>query len=65
LSVAAAREQKSSPGAIESGFPQWLAAKQAKGLFPGYDPDLDFVALERRIASGESFALADKPQLSL
>jgi ribonuclease HI len=59
LSVAAAREQKTSPGAVESGFPVWLAAKQAKGLFPGYDPDADFEALERRIAAGETFALAE------
>ena len=59
LSVAAAREQKSSPGAVESGFPSWLAAKRAKGLFPGYDPDADFEVLERRIAAGENFALAE------
>jgi ribonuclease HI len=59
LSVAAARDQQSSPGAVESGFPTWLAAKQAKGVFPGYDPDPDFEALERRIAAGESFALAE------
>jgi ribonuclease HI len=60
LSVAAAREQKSSPGAVESGFPAWLAAKKAKGLFPEYDPDTDFETLERRIAAGDTFALADK-----
>jgi ribonuclease HI len=59
LSVAAAREQKSSVGAVESGFPAWLAAKQAKGLFPGYDPDTDFEILERRIAAGDTFALAE------
>jgi ribonuclease HI len=59
LSVAAAREQKSSSGAVESGFPAWLAGRQAKGLFPGYDPDTDFETLERRIAGGDTFARAE------
>lgn len=59
LSVAAAREQKSSPGAIDSGFPAWLAVKQAKGLFAGYDPTSDFETLERRVAGGDTFALAE------
>jgi ribonuclease HI len=60
LAVAAAREQKSSNGAVESAFLQWLAAKQAKGLYPGYDPDAEFEALERRLAAGENFPLADE-----
>jgi ribonuclease HI len=59
LAVAAAREKKSSEGAIESAFLEWLAAKQAKGRYPGYDPDADFERLERRVAAGESFALAE------
>jgi ribonuclease HI len=59
LAVGAAREQKSSNGAIDSGFPQWLAARQAKGLYPGYDPDAEFERLERRMAAGENFALAE------
>jgi ribonuclease HI len=59
LAVAAAREQKTSPGAIESGFLKWLEARQAKGMYPGYDPDAEFERLERRIAAGESFALAE------
>jgi ribonuclease HI len=59
LAVAAAREQKTSPGAIESGFLKWLEARQAKGRYPGYDPDAEFERLERRIAAGESFALAE------
>jgi ribonuclease HI len=53
LAVAAAREQKTSAGAVESGFPDWLAAKQAKRKFPAYNPDLDFELLERRLASEE------------
>jgi ribonuclease HI len=59
LAVAVAREQKTSPGAIESGFLKWLEARQAKGMYPGYDPDAEFERLERRIAAGESFALAE------
>jgi ribonuclease HI len=59
LAVAAARERKASDGAIESALLEWLAARQAKGLYPGYDPDGEFVRLERRIAGGESFALAE------
>jgi ribonuclease HI len=59
LAVAAAREHKSSNGAIESSFPQWLAARQAKGLYPGYDPDAEFERLERRVAAGENVALAE------
>lgn len=59
LAVAAAKEQKSSVGAIESRFWEWLAAKLAKGLYPGYDPDAEFEHLERRLAAGERFALAE------
>jgi ribonuclease HI len=61
LAVTAAREQKSSEGAIQSGFSEWLAAKQAKGLYAGYDPDAEFERLEQRVAAGESFALAEGP----
>lgn len=60
LAVAAAREQKTAPGLINSAFPEWLTARQAKGLYPGYDPDADFAQLERRLAAGETFALAEK-----
>ncbi len=58
LAVAAAREQKSSAGAVESAFLEWLAAKQAKRKFAGYDPDLDFELFERRLLEGEMFPLA-------
>ena len=57
LAVAAAREQKTSAGAVESGFPEWLAARQARRKFPGYDPDADFEALARRLAAGEEIPL--------
>ena len=58
LVVAAAREQKSSEGAVESKFSEWLAAKQAKKKFLGYDPDAEYELLERRLAVGEEFPLA-------
>lgn len=60
LAIAAAREGKSSAGAVDSEFSTWLQAKQAKGKFVGYDPDQAFAALERRVAEGESFPLAEK-----
>jgi ribonuclease HI len=59
LAVAAARGQKTSDGAVESGFPEWLAGRQARGLYPNYDPDAEFERLEQRMAAGESFALAE------
>jgi ribonuclease HI len=58
LAVAAAREKKSSPGAVESEFYEWLARKQGKKKFVGYDPDADFEVLQRRLAAGEEFPLA-------
>lgn len=60
LAVAAAREQKTSPGAVDSEFSSWLAAKQAKGLFAGYDPDRDFEVLEQRLAADMAFPLAER-----
>jgi ribonuclease HI len=59
LAVAAAREAKSSNGAVESGFAEWLAQKRKKGKFLEYDPDYAFELLEQRVAAGESFALAE------
>jgi ribonuclease HI len=60
LAVAAAKEQKTSAGVVESRFLEWLAERQAKGMFEGYDPDAAFTALETRVASGEGIALAEK-----
>lgn len=48
LAVSAARNQESSAGAIKSGFLEWLAARQAKGRYPGYDPDSDFEQVATR-----------------
>ena len=59
LAVAAAREQKTSAGIVESGFLDWLAAREAKGTFAGYDPDAAFSALEARVASGEGIPFAE------
>jgi ribonuclease HI len=58
LAVDAAREQKTSAGAVESKFLEWLSAKQAKKKFLGYDPDAEYESLERRLAAGEEFPLA-------
>jgi ribonuclease HI len=57
LAVRAAREQRSSEGAVPSGFAEWLVAEQGKGLYAGYDPDAGFLALEARIVEGEEFPL--------
>lgn len=59
LAVTAARERRSSEGAVESGLMEWLAAKQAKKKFLDYTPDAGFESLERRLAAGEEFPLAE------
>ena len=59
LAVSAAREHKTSDAAVESGFAEWLDGKRSRGLYEGYDPDAAFERIERRLAAGESFALAD------
>lgn len=59
LAVTAAREQKTSEGIVESAFDAWLAEQQAKERFVGYDPDAAFAELAKRVAAGESFALAE------
>jgi len=58
LAVDAAREQKTTTGALESKFLEWLSTKQAKKKFVGYNPDVEYESLERRLAAGESFPLA-------
>lgn len=59
LAVHAATEQVTSTGIVASGFLDWLAVRQAKGKFSGYDPDAAFSALESRLAAGERIALAE------
>lgn len=58
LAVGAAREQKTSDGTVESRFLEWLAAKQVKKKFLGYNPEAEYESLERRLAAGEEFPLA-------
>lgn len=57
LAVRAAREQITSPGAVESAFPEWLAARRAKGKYLDYDPEAAYAGLEQRVAAGESLPL--------
>lgn len=59
LAVAAAREQKTSKGAVESGFGRWLDARRARGQYKNYDPDAAFSALEQRLAAGEKINHAE------
>jgi len=57
LAVRAAKEQRSSEGAVESEFGAWLVTQQEKGLYPGYDADEGFAELEQRVAGGERVPL--------
>ena len=57
LAVRAAREQRSSEGAVPSEFDTWFAELQAKDRYEGYDPDAAFETLEERVRSGEPFPL--------
>lgn len=59
LAVRAATEQTTSAGIVPSAFLTWLADRQGRGKFPGYEPDLAFTALETRIAAGETIGLAE------
>lgn len=57
LAVRAAREQRSSDGAVPSEFDEWMASEREKGRYDGYDPDAAFASLEARLARDESFPL--------
>jgi ribonuclease HI len=59
LAVDAATRQETSAGLVDSGYLEWLATKQAKGHFIGFDPDGDFARMEARLLAGERFALAE------
>ena len=59
LAVDAAREQKTTVGAVESKFLEWLSTKQAKKKFLGYNPDAEYESMERRLAAGGEFPLAE------
>jgi ribonuclease HI len=60
LAVAAASEQRTSPGLTPSGFADWFERKRAAGRFADYDPDAAFATLERKLAGGERLALAEE-----
>jgi ribonuclease HI len=59
LAVMAAREQRTSEGIVESGFGEWLEKKRAKGLYPDYDADAAFAALEAKLENGKPFSLSE------
>ena len=59
LAMQAAREQRTSHGAVESRFSEWLTARRGRGQFTDYDPDAAFADLERRIAAGEELPLSE------
>ncbi|MGH7593970.1 MAG: ribonuclease H family protein [Gemmatimonadales bacterium] len=59
LAVRAAAEQVTSAGIVPSGFPDWMAVRQTRGKFVGYDPDGAFSALESRLTAGERIASAE------
>jgi ribonuclease HI len=60
MAVRAAKEQRTSDGAVPSGFDDWLAARRAKGNYLEYDGDAAFAKLEERLRRGEAFPLAEK-----
>jgi ribonuclease HI len=60
LAVAAATKQQTSNGVVASGYLSWLAAAEASGKFPGYDPDAAFAAIEVRLAAGERVPLREE-----
>jgi ribonuclease HI len=57
LAVRAAREQRSTDGAVESEFEGWLADQREMDLYTDYDADSGFARLEERVAAGEQFPL--------
>lgn len=58
LAVAAAREQRTSEGLVDSGFPEWLAGQRERGKYLDIDPDRSFTLLEARLQGGGPIPLA-------
>jgi ribonuclease HI len=50
LAIGAAQRGESSGGAVPSRFGEWLAERQGRGLYPGYDPDAVFTELAKDVA---------------
>jgi len=59
LAIRAAETQETSAGTVDSGFAEWLAAKHKRGLFSEYDPDAAFEEIERRLAKGNVYPIAE------
>lgn len=45
LAVRAAEEQRTSDGAVPSGFPAWLDGRRVRGAFADFDPDAAFASV--------------------
>jgi ribonuclease HI len=58
LAIGAAERGESSGGAVPSRFGEWLAERQARGLYGGYDPDAAFLELEQRVADARPVPIA-------
>ncbi len=52
LAMRAAEERLMSQGAVESGFPEWLERRRARGQYADYDPDAAFAELAARAEAG-------------
>ena len=50
LAIGAAQRGESSGGAVPSRFGEWLAERQRRALYAGYDPDTAFTELEKDVA---------------
>ncbi|MGH7581752.1 MAG: ribonuclease H family protein [Gemmatimonadales bacterium] len=60
LAIRAATTQETSAGLAASSFTQWLAVRQQRGAFRGYDADAAFDAVAARVASGQPLAHAEE-----
>ncbi len=58
LAVAAAREQRTSDGLVDSGFAEWLAGQRERGKYRDIDPDRSFTLLEARLQGGDPIPFA-------
>jgi ribonuclease HI len=58
LAIAAAQRGESSEGAVPSGFGDWLAERQERGLYAAYDPDAAFTELEQDVAGPRPIPVA-------
>ncbi len=59
LAVRAAGEGAGSAGLEPSGFLAWLADRQAKGRYAGYDPDADYDRLAKLAGGGAPLRLEE------